>query len=102
MAQLESQFKKRVKADLDQLPECYYFVKEALALRGIADIIGCVNGCFFALELKRDKKQAEKKIGRIMLQRHYLKKVKQSGGYGVITFPDIWTYTLQELKGLRL
>jgi len=100
MTQLESQFKKKVKEDLDLLPKCYYFVKEALSLRGIADIIGCKNGRFFALELKKNFKEADKKSGRIVLQKHYIGKIKECGGYGKVAYPEIWQHTLHELRKL--
>jgi penicillin-binding protein-related factor A (putative recombinase) len=86
-----------VKRRLDAVPNLYYFVKEALALRGIPDIIGCYQGRFFAWELKRSKKEAQKKTGRIVLQRHILKIIRKAGGIGEVVHPDNLEEKLEEL-----
>ena len=97
---LESKFKQRVKKDLDSLPNCYYFVKEAGALRGIPDIIGCVKGRFFGLELKRNRQEATKSAGRVVLQRYHIRQINAAGGEAFITWPDTWDITFKILKNL--
>jgi len=85
---LESEFyKKRVKRELEKRT-LYYFVKEAASIRGIPDIVGCYNGKFFALELKKNKSQASKKTGRIVQQKHNLHKICKSNGVGFIVYPE--------------
>lgn len=42
--------------------------------RGIPDIIGCIDGMFFGLELKRDKGRPSK------LQLYNIDKIKKAGG----------------------
>jgi len=88
MYMLEKNFKQKVRKRLNSVPDLYYFVKEAVAIRGIPDIIGCYKGTFFAWELKRSEKEANKKTGRIVLQRHNLSKIKSSGGIGEIVYPE--------------
>lgn len=100
LSNLESKFKSRVSNDLNALPNTYWFVKEALALRGIPDIIACVNGTFVALELKRNKVEAMKNKGRIVLQRYNIDLINKSGGFALIVYPEIWFNVLNELKKL--
>lgn len=100
-APLESHFKKQVKRKLDAVPGLYYFVKEALALRGIPDIVGCYNGRFFAWELKRSEKEARKKTGRIVLQKHIIGLIRKAGGIGEIVYPENLEEKLQELLSTK-
>jgi hypothetical protein len=85
---LESKFQREFKGKLDALPNSYFFVKEAAALRGIPDIIGCCNGLFVALELKRSAAEARKKTGRIVLQKHIIGKMSRANGYALIVHPE--------------
>ena len=97
---LESKFKEQVKKDLDSLDKTYYFVKEAGAIRGIPDIIACINGKFVALELKRNKQEALKSAGRIVLQRHNIRKIHKAGGEALIVWPETWDVALRILQNL--
>ena len=99
---LEHEFQRKVKAELSKLPRCYFFVKEAASLRGIPDLIGCINGRFFALEVKRSYKEASKTTGRIVLQKHSLKQIKDSGGIGLLIYPENFKECLEELKNQAL
>ena len=92
---LESEFKKIVKKDLAKLG-CFFFVKEALALRGYPDIMGCMNGKFFALELKRDLKSCHVK-GRNVLQNHVLNHVRENNGFARFSCPETWDQDLEDL-----
>jgi len=97
VAPLESAFKRIVKKRLDATPNLYHFTKEAAALRGIPDIIGCYKGKFFAWELKRSEKEAKKKTGRIVLQRHIIELISKSGGIGKIVYPENLDQSFEEL-----
>lgn len=68
-----------------------------LATLGIPDILGCVNGHFVALELKKDAKEVRKKRGRIKLQRHVLRAIKKAGGYAAVVCPETADDILAEL-----
>lgn len=93
----EKKFQMKVKRDLEQLTGLYFFVKEAAALRGISDLIGCLNGLFFALELKKDLSSTRRKTGRIVLQKYHIEKVKKAGGFACITCPETWAKDLADL-----
>ena len=94
---LEHAFQKIVKDRLKEIPGLYHFTKEALSIRGIPDLIGCYRGTFFAWELKRNKKEAAKKTGRIVLQRYTLGLIEKAGGHARLVHPDNLEQCLQEL-----
>lgn len=96
MAPLESVFKSRVIRELKKLG-IWHFTKEAMALRGLPDLIGCYQGRFFAWELKRSEAEANKKTGRIVLQRHILTLIRQAGGIGEIVYPENFDQCLADL-----
>lgn len=94
---LESKFKNKVMKELKAVDGMFVFSKEAKSLRGYPDIIGCYRGRFFGWELKRSESEARKQTGRIVLQRHILKLIQQSGGIGEIVHPDNFQKKLSEL-----
>ncbi len=59
---LEATFKRSLMKKLRTIPRSWFFSKEALAIRGIPDIIGIVDGTFVALEVKRSEGEASKVI----------------------------------------
>jgi len=87
---LEHDFQKKVKTDLASIANCWHFTKEAAGLRGIPDLVGCIGGKFFALELKRSEAESRKKTGRIVLQRVVIDMIKNSGGFAEIAYPENW------------
>lgn len=93
----EHKFQHQVKKRLSEIDGLWHFTKEALALRGLPDIIGCYKGKFFAWELKRSKQEAAKNTGRIVLQRYLLTLITQAGGIGRVVYPDNLEECLQEL-----
>jgi hypothetical protein len=72
----------------------YWFIKEAGAIRGIPDLIICVDGLFVAWELKRSRDEAEKSSGRIVLQRYTCLRIQRAGGQAEIVHPE----NLEEMK----
>lgn len=95
--QPETRFKNLVTKKLKEIPDLYYFIKEAKALRGIPDVIGCYKGLFFGWELKKSKAEAQKNTGRIVLQRYILSLIQRSGGIGEIVHPDNLDEKLRQL-----
>lgn len=85
---LEKEFRDKHVRPWLKLIECYYFIKEAAALRGIPDIIGCYRSMYFALEIKKNKTEASRRTGRIVQQRYELKKITDHGGFGAIVYPE--------------
>lgn len=82
------------------IPNSYWFVKEAAAIRGISDIIGLIQGRFVALEVKRDLQEASKRTGRIVLQKHFLRQVREAGGFAELIYPENEEEILQRLQQL--
>lgn len=97
---LERSFKRKVISELKGIKDCYFFVKEAAAIRGIPDIIGCYKGRFFAWELKRSQKVAETWRDGHELQKYNIKKINDSGGIGRIVYPENFEECLEELLKL--
>lgn len=94
----ESQFKIKVRCKLDTLgDDCYYFVKEAASIRGIADIIGWYKGKPFAWELKRSKKESEKDRDGHVLQKYNLERAKKAQGIGRFVYPENFDECWKEL-----
>ena len=85
---------------LKLLPHSYLFVKEAKSIRGIPDIIMCINGKFVALETKRSEEEALEKTGRIVLQRKNLSDIRESKGYSAFIYPENEADIMQDLWGL--
>jgi hypothetical protein len=71
---------------LKLLPRCYFFIKQADSVRGIPDIIGCLDGRFFALEVKKSK--ASMNHPRTKLQEYTIHCIKCAGGLGLFIYPE--------------
>jgi len=97
MIPLESSFQKRVLKRLNSIPHLFVFKKEAMALRGLPDLVGAYRGRFFAFELKRSEKEAKKITGRIALQKHIINQIKEAGGVAEIVYPENFEEKLKEL-----
>jgi hypothetical protein len=76
----------------------YFFKKEAASLRGYPDIIGCLNGLFFGLEVKKSKSEAVLQTGRSQLQKYQLESINNAGGYATMIYPENEKEVLAELK----
>lgn len=99
--QTEHQFQRIVKLRLKGTEGCWHFTKEALAIRGLPDIVGLYKGRFFAWELKRNRQEANKKEGRIALQRYNLALIRKAGGIAEIVHPDNFEEMYQNLLALE-
>jgi hypothetical protein len=93
---LESKFQKKVLAELKKIPNSYFCKKEAGSIRGIPDILGCVNSRAVALELKRDGDSLSE--SRCKLQAWTIRKINDAGGYACFVFPENLNFILCELK----
>jgi hypothetical protein len=82
MKQLESKFKDKLKKFLNEVPFCYHFTKEAMAIRGIPDLIGHIDGKFFALECKASESS---KVDELQL--YHIGRIIRCGGYAEIIHP---------------
>jgi len=73
---------------LKKLPNSYFFSKEAGSIRGISDIVGCVNGRFIALECKRSLDDYNKYHPRTALQKKFIDDINKCGGYAAFVYPE--------------
>lgn len=92
---LESRFQKKVLSYLNELPNTYCFKKEAAAIRGIPDIIACVNGMFVALELKRSNKHKATE-----LQAYTIELINSSKGFATVCNPENFDQVKIVLEGM--
>lgn len=92
---LEKTFQNYVIRQLKKLSGCWFFKSNELSLRGIPDIIACINGTFIALELKRSAKARVTK-----LQLYNLNLLTSAGGYAKVAYPENWEQIYKELKAL--
>jgi len=93
MKKPETKFKEKVVKDLKELRYIWFTKTQQKSLRGTPDIIGCINGYFFALELKSSRK------GKISaLQSYNLQKVVEAGGRSWIAYPENWEEVFNEIK----
>lgn len=80
---------------LRALNDCYWFTKEAKSIRGIPDIVGSINGKFFALECKKSKNAK-----RTRLQEYTIQKIKDDKGYATFVYPENLDRVINELESL--
>ena len=84
----EGKFQEKVLKHLRKQEGLYVFKKEAHAIRGIPDIIGCWNGRFFALELKKSLADTRKETGGIVLQKYNIGKINEARGFAILSCPE--------------
>lgn len=93
----ESRLKIKVKKDLKTLKKCWVLKTNEKFLHGVPDFLICINGLFFALELKdKDAKPQPHEP----LQRHTLKCIIEAGGIGHTVNQDTWPGVFEEIKKL--
>ena len=76
----ERKVKAKVTAQLDKLIGIYYFypVTGGYGASGVPDIVGCLNGKFFAIECKAGNNQPT------ALQHKNINHIRHSGGIAVV------------------
>ena len=99
--QLENAWRdSKLRPFLDSLPECEYFIIEAVSIRALPDIIGVWRGLPFYLEVKR----SEDELGcpRTKLQEYTLKKFEKAGAFASFIYPENVQEILQELIDMAI
>lgn len=85
----ETRFKERCQKDIKELRQAggrIWVVKiQLVAVRGVPDLLLCVNGDFWAIELKKDEKSQPDE-----LQNYRLKEIKEAGGVALCVCPKEW------------
>jgi penicillin-binding protein-related factor A (putative recombinase) len=84
----EADYQRKLIKKLKAIPRSYFFVKEAGSIRGIADIIGCINGYFVALEVKRSLEESKKYSTRNALQNKFLADIQRVKGIAYKIYPE--------------
>jgi rRNA processing protein Gar1 len=93
----ESAFRTKLLKKLRDIPDSYFFVKEAKNIRGIADIIGCISGVFVAIEVKRSLQESLIYSERNALQDKFLKDIAKAGGMSYKVYPENMEEILEKL-----
>jgi|TARA_R100000458_G_scaffold3798_1_gene3081 hypothetical protein len=86
----ETIFKEKALEELREIKNSYWMKIQQVAIRGVPDIIGLVNGRFIALELKKSHQEKADK-----LQEYVLQEVDKAGGIALVTNPE----NFAEVKG---
>ena len=95
MAQ-EKNFENRLKKFLED--EGCWFVKffaNAFTKTGIPDILVCCNGYFIGVEVKAPNGKPS------ALQKRNIKKIYESGGIGVVLYPDQFDHFKELIRHLQ-
>lgn len=97
MSGSEKAFENRIKQFLKD--EGCYFIKYwgggEFTKAGVPDILCCCNGYFLGIEVKAPKGKPS------ALQIHNLKKIDESGGYGILLYPkdfEMFRMFIQQLN----
>lgn len=93
MQKPETKFKTRIRPLLNAIPSSWWVKAQFIAIRGIPDFIGCINGYFVALELKVDDRESK-------LQGWVLDRIKRAGGVAFVVTPENWPDVFHQLKGI--
>ena len=95
-------FQNIVIKRLTAIENCWFTKIQAGSIRGIPDIIGVLNGHFFAWELKRSEAEARKKSPRQALQYYIIGKIQSAGGVGKVVYPENLEEAIAELFAVAL
>mgnify|MGYP003439995074 FL=1 len=90
----ETIFKERVLEDLKTLGNTWFVKVQMVAVRGIPDVILCINGNFIAIELKDVNGKLDP------LQEWNLNCIARAKGIGIVTNQKNWKNTFDLLKDL--
>lgn len=93
--QSETSFKIRIRPQLNAIPNSWWTKTQQRSLRGTPDFLGCVNGKFVALELKRSAKEKPDP-----LQAYNLQKILAANGLAFVVFPENWDEIFNTLTAL--
>ena len=94
----ETPFKEKVEKWLTDNHAWFikYWAGSKFTKEGIPDILACVNGRFYGMELKGDGGKPS------VLQLRSLKKIREAGGIGVLLYPEDFDYFVAFVNGTEL
>lgn len=88
----EAKLKERVMSALHALPNTWCVKIQQVAIRGTPDILACIRGRFFGIELKSDEGELS------TLQEYNLQQIAEAGGVGLVILPANWLVTFTKLR----
>ena len=94
----ETPFKEKVEAFLKDQHAWYikYWAGNKFTKEGVPDILACIRGKFYGIELKGDN-------GRpALLQLKKLKQIREAGGIGILLYPEDLKYFEAFINGTEL
>ena len=93
----EKNFENKIKTDLKN-NGCYFvkYFANRMTKVGVPDILTCVNGYFVGIEVKAENGKPSE------LQIYNIKKIKDSGGIGVIVRPSDYDKLTELIKTLKM
>lgn len=100
--QPETTFKEKVLKDLKALRNeggaIWFFKSQEIAVRGILDVIVCLNGAFWSLELKKDEHEKPD-----ALQAHNIDLISNNAnGVALVVHPKNWEKIFKTMRRLAL
>lgn len=80
----ETRFKNKLEKYLNSTGSWYikYWAGSKYTKEGVPDVLACINGVFYGIELKSDTGRPK------LLQLVNLRKIREAGGIGVLLYPD--------------
>lgn len=87
----EKVFQTRLLVRLREIPGTYWYKANDRTTAGVPDIIGCVAGIFFALELKTKSKVSP-------IQAYHLRKIDEAAGQAFVVTPKNAAQVLEFIK----
>jgi hypothetical protein len=98
----ETKFKLKVFKDLRTLKKIWFYKSQEISLRGIPDVIICLNGIFVVLELKKDEKEAKLVNRTTALQKHNLSLIKRCRGKAFLVWPENWKKVFKKIAEMGI
>lgn len=98
MKSLEKNFKSKVQIDLSTLKNVWFVKTQERAVRGVPDVIMCLNGYFVALELKREINSPIS-----ALQVYNIDRIKRKAqGTAFVAYPGNWEKIFNYLQKMDI
>lgn len=83
----ELQLQKKVTRMIKkEFPDVFFYKAHDQFTAGIPDLLGCVAGTFFGIELKKEGQKPRK------LQEYVIQQIRKAGGYA------IWATTVEQCR----
>ncbi len=95
--QAETKFKNKLRPFLEAIPKSWWVKVQQVSISGTPDFLGCVNGRFVALELKKSYREDPSPI-----QTYNIDKITEADGLAFVVNPQNYKDILLELNSLSV